>query len=398
MTLRRAIALLFVLTTLMASPAWAQGVSRTVILNVSDGGDTSLLVAEVEALPKLDIKDQKWFLEQVKSRGMSPKKLLQRPADLRFVMSGSDIKYVLYVDRDDAGFVGQIFSSDGQMADSVGLGDEFGQVEAAMFRETFEGVLGIKTETVQPIEVVRDAKAPAPPVEEPPPAAAPARGDRSGGLAVAVAGRMFKRDLTYAGGNNAVLNYQSALYPGAALDGEYVLGVTVGPGLLGLWLGIDAGFDSLATPDESFSILHLEAAGGVSLNFDTVSLRLGGRHIRYSLPSNDTFPTIVHTVAVLGLGAEEHFGSLALGGDVEIHPWGLYHGSSSRLFGAKSSEIGFGSGVRLGYLVGESFKVTLGYGARVQRSRFPGAGSLDFSDSRGFELVHGPELGVTWHP
>ncbi len=400
MVVRRALALLIVVLSVLATlPAAAQEVHRTVILKVAGGG-TELLTAEIKALPNVDVRDQAWFLEQVKARGMTPKKLLQRPADLRFVMSGSNIAYVVYVDHDDGQYIGRIFAADGRPADKINLGSDFGQVEAAEVRSLFERVLGIEVEAVEPIDLT--------PTEKAAPKAAVAEadvattkkpiGDARRGLTIGAAARVFKRDLSYAGSNNAVLNYRSGLYPGAALDAEYVLGTQVGPSLLALWLGAEAGLDSLAVDASTTSILHLDAAGGVGVNFDRLKLRLGARHVRYSLSANDVFPTIVHTLVLVGLAAEESLGAMTLGADVELHPWGTYHGSSARLFGASSIQQGFSAGVRMGYPVGSSFAFAVGYRARLERSSFPGQGSLDFSDSHGFELVHGPELGVTWHP
>lgn len=372
---------------------------RTVVLSVSGGG-TEMLVAEIAAIPIVEVREQGWFLEQVRERKLRAKKLLSRPKDLRFVMSGSNILWVVYVELTDDGYAGRIFGSDGELATSTELGDEFGQVEAAQMRGELEKLLGIEAEVVEAIEVsAEEVEEQAVSVGEPevvtteedeaPRPSAPA----DEGLFVYVGGRFFQRDLSFAGANNAVLNYESAFYPGFALAADYVLGTEVGPGKLGLGFDLQAGFDGI----DDASVLHLDAGLGVGLHFGTLNVSLGARHIRYGVSDENVFPSLSHTMVLLGLRAAQPLGPVTLTGDSEVYPWGTY-GGAGKAFGESSREIGFASRLGLRFALTDSFDLGAGYGFRVGRSSFAGQGTLDFVDSRGFELVHGPELGVTWHP
>lgn len=394
------------LICLACSSAWADDVHRTVVLNVS-GGETQLLVAEIEAVPNVELRDQGWFLKQVRSRGMRPAKLLARPADLRFVMSGSNIAFVIHVNHEDGVYEGRVYGVDGELVGTTALGGEFGQVEAAQVRAAFEKVLGIEEEPVAAIEVGVDEVEPhavvgdaeeevSAPVDGAPTSRRPSRDT---GFELSLGARIFQRALSFTGGNNAVLNFESAFYPGFALAAGFVPdSVKLGPGQFGLWLAIEGGFDSISGGDGSVSVLHLDGASGVALHFDVVTLHVGARHVRYSVADADVFPSLTHTLALLGVGAEQQLGSWIFGGDAEIYPWGFYGARSARLFGEGSRQIGFASGIRIGLMLGQSVGIVGGYRFRTGRSSFSGRGSLDFADTRGFELVHGPELGVTWHP
>src|SRR5690554_4518644 len=91
---------------LRAQTAHAQepeGPKRIAILDVPGGG-SDLLSDAVSKLDNVVVEDQAWFLEQIQGRAFKAKGIMSRPEDLKWLMDGAKITYILYLaaGEDDA--------------------------------------------------------------------------------------------------------------------------------------------------------------------------------------------------------------------------------------------------------------------------------------------------------
>ena len=421
--MKRVLITIVVLIVSWASTAHADDLMRVVVLKVREG-DTEQLAAEIGSVPNVETRDHGWFVREVKARRLKVAQIMRRPADLRFVMSGSNIRYIIFVELSDDGYYGRIFDGQGEVVREKALGGEFGTDEALEVRNMFERELGLMPDESVPSQgpeiIAGDIPTATPvPVGEPQEASqpdepkkpkrrkakkakkekqerVPAAGAQSAtaGFELAVDPRLFKRDLSFSSGTaGSVLNYNSGLYPGVTIEAAYTLDVEILTGLLGFWTALDLGFDSVTSGDAKTSIIHLEAALGAHLRFGWFSVRVGGRHVRYINSDDAIFPSLEHSHVLIGLDATHAIERVELRASAEAAPWGIY-GASGEFFGETSSELGFGASMRVGYRLSDLADLHAGYGFRLGRSQFRGAGGLDFVDSVGFELVHGPRLGI----
>lgn len=393
------------LLTLFAGTAYAQDAPRrTVVLDVK-GGDSDALRDAIGEVENVEVKNQKWFLRQIRQREVRAHKIMKRPKDLRFVMSGSDIQYVVAVIPEDGAYEAAIYDSSGEPVRRFSLeGGEFGVERAGEVRAEFEQLLGIGFEMGDDVaEETFVEETPADEPGEPVETAAASSGPDDGDvpwLVVEPTARMFKRDLSRVGEGGAALTFRSAFYPGVSVDAELMpSNAAVGEVGLGGYLSADIGFDSLSADEESIPILHLEAAGGVGLRLPTAAdlrLRIGARHARFTLDSNDFLPSVTQTLLVAGLLARHRLGAATIDSSLSVIPYGL-HGADRRLFGESSRVLGFAGGLALRFGLSDSLDATIGYRFRALQSRFAGDGTLEFRDTVGFELVQGPRLGITLH-
>lgn len=377
--------------------ALAQDVARTVVLEV-EGGGTQRLEATLAEVPGVEIRTQDWFLDQVKKSGGKTKKIMSRPEDLRFVMISADIRYIVAIQGDEEQWSVAFFDDAGEPVKKMELARDGGELtieEAQRIRGTLEDLLGIEPE---PVVAQEAPTADAPPEREVAEVApSPARPTTDAeSLRLTAAAAMFKRDVSIAGENGAVLTFRSAFYPGARLEGAWFPGFGE---FDALWLGFvvngAVGFDTLVTEEESIPIRQIEAEGGVVLRSrGALSLEVAARHVRYQLPSNDFLPTLTATLLRAGVAFRESFGKWTVVAQADAVPVG-FAGSHARLFGESAVMYGFGGEVHVGYAFSDRLGARVGNGFRLVRTDFAGQGSLEFRDTRAFELVWGPDVGIT---
>src|SRR5690554_6116736 len=83
--------------TLLFAPQLAQSQEtgvRVVLLDVPYGG-TELAMEELSKIEGLDVRESAWFYNQVKGRGFHTEGIESKPKDLRWVMSGSSIVWII---------------------------------------------------------------------------------------------------------------------------------------------------------------------------------------------------------------------------------------------------------------------------------------------------------------
>jgi hypothetical protein len=404
---RLLIGLIGLLVFSASAPARAQadGPRRTVVLDVGESGGETLRDV-IGGVDDIEVKDQKWFVRQIRKHDVRAHKIMKRPRDLRVVMSGGEIDYVIAVIPEDDTFEGAFYDSTGEQVHRFTLegGGEFSQTRAEEVRGEFEQFLGVGFAMGEE-EVAQEAPAePVEPADPEPVRTADTSATLPAGelawLTIEPAARLFKRDLSFVGEGGAALTFRSAFYPGASFDGAiFPSNAMFGDVGIGGYLTGALGFDSLTTGDDSLPIMHLEGAGGVALRLPAsadLRVRLGGRHARYTLDSNDALPSLTQTLITAGFRASHQFGAIVLDGLLEVIPFGV-HGSDARLFGESSRLMGFSGGLTLRYEFSDVLGAAIGYSFRAIRSRFPGDGTLEFRDTVGFELVQGPRVGITLH-
>lgn len=407
------------------------GPTRITVLNVPGGG-TDKLIDALSQLDNVELKQQGWFLEQIKSRGFQAKGIMKRSEDIKWLMDGANIDYILYLTPEgDTGYTARVVGP--QKGTEVHhfpvdrTPDGLSQAGAKMVQQEFGKYLYKQRHPVDPeaerrkreqekariarLEQEQD------PNEVKKKAAAQKNAAQAlyskDWLLVSVRGAALRRDLHVAGANEAVLAYTSVFYPGLALSVEaFPMGMTnVQYASVGFYADYTQGFDSVPVVDNdgneaSVSISHLELEGGVMYELgDPIKLRttdqahvaltIGVRHASYSVAENPALPSVSNTSLVLGARATRKAFSDAfkVRAGVEIEPIGVY-GTGATLFGESSHTYGFGASLGGMFAATDSLGVTLDYEFQLQRTLFTGTGEADFEDANAFELVQGLTGGL----
>ena len=136
--------LVFVTVALFAQLVTAQeAATRVVILDVAGGGTEELEAAFAE-LPRVELRDQKWFVAEVKKSDVRASRLMTRPDDLKFVMSSSGTSYVVAVQPDDDFWSVLFFDETGEAVREFEIerqADELSARKAASIRDIFVELL-----------------------------------------------------------------------------------------------------------------------------------------------------------------------------------------------------------------------------------------------------------------
>ncbi len=427
--LRLLLALVATTAAIFLAPdeAHAQDTSyRIVLLNVPGGG-TDKLSEGLKGIEGVTLEDQGWFIEEVKSRGITPRKILRRPKDLRWVIDGAEIDYIVYLKGEgDETYIANFIGQDGTVDQEVEvdrtsegltesgvkiivdeatklLGASTGTTEVATVDEGPEAQT--EEETLSPNELLAKRKA----EQE-------ARVERLSRdwLFASLSGRFLKRDLTLSGANGAVLNYHSQFYPAVGADVEaYPFSSDPDAADVGLYADFMMGFASVKAPVEDptvvedVSISHLEVEGGPKFRLVSplgqeggatmikASVKLGVRYTSFSVDPNRSLPSTSLVSVVIGAAVSYPVFTpgFAIQGEFELVPIGFW-GTSAEFFGESSSTYGFASGLGGIYAFSPNLGLKFGYKFRTDRTSFSGNGELDFVDTEAFELVQGAELGV----
>lgn len=411
--------------TLTPTEAGAQSDAyRLVLLNVPGGG-TDKLTEGLKGIAGVEVMDQDWFIQEVKSRGITPRKILRRPKDLRWVIEGAEIDYIMYLKQDgDEKYIANYIGKEGTVDKEVPVDrtsdgltesgvkiivDETRTLLGAVQPETKAAVATVDEEpaeeTLSPNEVLAKQKA-----EQ------DARAERLSRdwLFASLSGRFLKRDLSLSGANGAVLNYHSQFYPGFSAEVEaYPFGSDPDAAGAGVYADFLMGFASVKAPVqdpntiEDVSISHIEVEGGPTYRLVSPIGQEGGatmikarvkvalRYASFGAEANRSLPSTSMISVVVGAAVSYPVFTpgFAIQGEFEVVPLGFW-GTSQSLFGESSSTYGFGSGIGGIYAFSPSLGLKFGYKFRLDRTAFSGNGELDFVDTEAFELVQGAHLGV----
>ena len=406
------------------APSSSQGETpkRLVILNIPGGG-TDRLRSSLDELKAFEFKGQGWFIKQIRSRAIKPKGIMSRHEDLAWLMTQAKMDYILYLVPTDESIykVNLVEQSTGKPAlqTTADRTDEgLSQAGARLIAREIEDYLA--PEEPEPKADEQADSKPADPekvVEQAEEDTEQKRQQaRRHWLWASGRFRLFKRDLTVAGSNNAVLSYASKYYPGFELDVEFY---PLGPSnpewaTFGLLVDFNQGFESVEDEDnageiESISISQTPIEGGPIFRLENPFKRDGSllrprirfkfavRHTAYAVDKNDRLPSTSMTSIIAGalLSQPVLFDGFAAEAELEITPVAFF-GRGGGLFGTSSLSHAFATRIGVKYAFSEAIRAVGGYRFRLNHSKFQGTGSSDFVDSEAFELVQGIDVGIQY--
>jgi hypothetical protein len=412
---------------LVSSMAFADEV-HVVTLTAIPGGGEEQVIAALQEIEELDVRDSAWFYQQVRGRAFSPQGVGDRASDVMWVMRGSNIDIVIHFreESDDELLVRFLTAEEGLPAHEfhVDRGEE-GPTRGGirLIRGEMERYIGVGQPEVIYQAPIDESEIPVDPAvaRERALAAEAARAERlqRDWLWARAHIRMFRKDFAVAGAAPS-LSFTTGFFPGLEIDIEafpFVLGNAdmVEPGV---YLTYNHGFDGLRLIDESHSppqetILRvniLSVEGGLIYRLDSpldenqhrnrqLRFKLGGRYETYAIPENPVRPAtslvslVVGTRLVLPIPLiGEEFGITAA---VDIIPVaGFVDGAT--VFGGASANFGFGSELGVVYEVVNKLFLSAGYSFRMMRSIFSGVGTSGLEDASLFDLNQGLRAGVVY--
>lgn len=410
--------------------------TRMVLLNVPGGGTESVAETLLE-IEGVELRDQDWFIKEIKKRGMSPKRIMSRPKDLVWIMKGGSVDYILYFQSEGEAFRATVVGEGGEPVSDFSIdrtSDGISEAGLRIIKLEVEELLGVAASQVDiDAEIARreaekEAAKSAP--KDPEDVRKAALAEKAAveerlsedWLWARANVRMFKRDIAYSGASGASLTYKSGFYPGFSLNVEaYPTALFDAEGAgVGVMLDYAMGFDSVTfegrnqdgsgTEEVSSPIGHMELEGGIIYRLDSpigssggtntvrVRVKVTGRHERYTVDDERALPSLTRTSVVAGATISHPvvIPELAVQGFFEFIPAGFNH-AGAELFGSSSAfTYGFATGIGGLFSITDAFAALLGYRFRITRPSYEGSGSSDFEDTTGFELVQGLHLGILY--
>lgn len=410
---------LILIASFCASPVFAQDEAPEpliVLLDVPDGG-TAGLEKELVAIGGVAVKNQKWFLGELSSRGISPKRILRRPKDLKWIFKGANITYIVYLARSEA----EEGLYDASFVDSTGESTTKFTVE-----RTDEGLdaAGAKRVALELKKILKKSEASIALVDEAPEEKPKVVDD--GGLAEerklaaekeakaqeqlsakwlegTIAARIFSRELMVTSLNGTQLSYASAPYPGFELKVVAFPGVKSGSefeniGVVGrVAMGIGS-VDAVRTD----SMLHLDGELGALFRLlapvaagDSVAAqaKFSVRYTSFMVDSSALPETsmIAPTIgASIGMPVMPQ---LAINGYFDVVPLGIWGGNLEG-FGESAYTFSFSGGLGFSYAINEMLGIVGGVDMRLERTIFQGRGDLGFEDARAVEFLQSAHVGA----
>jgi hypothetical protein len=399
-----------------------QSPKRLVILNVPGGG-TEHLRASLAQLKTFEFKGQGWFVKQIRSRAIKPKGIMSRSEDLAWLMTQAEMDYILYLAPADestytVNLVEQSTGKPGLQTTVDRTKDGLSKAGARLIGQEVEDYLApdepeptpeqkADSEPAEPDEVVEQAEEDTEKKREQ---------ARRHWLWASGRFRLFKRDLTVAGSNNAVLSYASKYYPGFELDVEFY---PLGPSnpdwaTFGLLVDFNQGFESVNIESnggdvQKINISQTSIEGGPIFRLENpfkrdgsllrprIRFKVAVRHTAYAVDKNDRLPSTSMTSLIAGalLSQPVLFDGFAAEAELEITPVAFF-GRGGGLFGTSSLSHAFATRVGVKYAFTRAVRIVGGYRFRLNHSKFQGTGSSDFVDSEAFELVQGIDVGIQY--
>ena len=412
---------LILIASFCATPVFAQDDTPEpliVLLDVPDGG-TAGLEKELVAIGGVAVKNQKWFLGELSSRGISPKRILRRPKDLKWVFKGANITYIVYLARNES----EEGLYDASFVDSTGESTVKFTVE-----RTADGLdgAGAKRVALEMKKILKKSDTAIALVDEAPEEKPKVVDD--GGLAEErelaakneakaqeqlsakwlegiIAARIFSREMMVTSANGTQLSYASAPYPGFELKVVAFPGVTSGSefeniGVVGrLAMGIGS-VDSIRTD----SMLHLEGELGAIFRLiapvaqeagDSVSAqaKFSLRYTSFMVDSAALPETSMIAPTVGASIAMPVIPKLAINGYFDVVPLGIWGGSLEG-FGESAYTFSFSGGLGFSYAINEMLGIVGGIDMRLERTIFQGRGDLGFEDARAIEFLQSAHVGA----
>lgn len=419
------------LATLMVwvwlAPAFAEESATTVVLLDVPGGGTDLLKSKIAEIEGVTLKDQKWFLGEISSRGISPKRILRRTKDLQWVIKGANINVIVYLaknDADDTKYDVSIVDESGtNVAEfnvdvtETGLGDSGAKIVVTELRKVLK-----KPETT--VVLVEDPADEAPTTTrddegeellDPATQRERARAEEErlkarltkDWLVATVSGRVFSRELMVTSANGTQLSYSSAPYPGFELRAEAYPGAFADPRYadIGLMLRLAMGFGSVEST-QTDSMLHMDAEIGplfrlvspLGQDGGATSVRAQAKFtVRYTSFSVDSQALPETSMIAPTIGASVSYPvfvpGLVVTGYFDVVPFGIW-GANREGFGESAYTFSFSSGLGLLYAIDRNFGITGGFDVRLERTTFSGRGTYDFEDARALEFLQAVNIGA----
>lgn len=402
---------------------------RIAVLDVPDGG-TDLLAENIAAIDNVEVERQGWFLEQITERGFSAQGIMTRTEDLKWLMQGSDLHYVLYLapSANDSLYSARLVSDE---AGEVAFEFEAERSENGISRSASQLAAGEVSDFLERQESARSEQDAAERAQVEREAAEnrinkvreqeSAERERArvsfsrDWLKIGARGLGLRRDLSVTGQNKGVMAYDSSLYAGFGLSAEaFPIGMSneelAG---IGFYLDYVQGFDSVIVLDTEsnetpVSILHLELEGGMLYQIGDplrlratdearVSLSIGVRHTNLGADANPMLPSLSHTSFLVGARVNRNLfsESFELNAGFAVAPFGIY-GTGAELFGVSSFTHGASGDLGVALNVSDAIAITAGYEMRLQYTSFTGSGDLDFEEANSIELVQGFSAGLRY--
>lgn len=423
MKLIHSLVLVFLGVFCVVSPVWAQEAekARVVVLDVPGGG-ADLLRQKVGEIETVEVQDQKWFLGELSSRGISPKRILRRPKDLKLVMANAGIAYVVYLAKSesdaalyDAGFVGTTGESEVKFtveATDSGLSEAGADAVVVELRKLVKGPEPVAQVVETPVEVVEEE-----PVDDLDPAEQRKRAlaERQrlqerltkDWLVATIAGRVYSRTLMVTSSNGTQLSYASAPFPGLELKAEAFPAAFVDPELadVGFLVRVGAGAGKVeSVSSDSMTMIDAEVGplfrlvSPLGQDGGTTSVRAQAKFtLRYTSFMVDS-PALPETSMIAPtIGASVAYPVLAPGvvvtGYFDVVPFGIW-GANREGFGESSYSFSVSTGLGMIYAINKMLGVVGGFDVRLERTSFSGSGTLGFEDALGFEYVQSAYIGA----
>gem|GEM_PF-6817453 len=435
---------------LNASTAHAQdeqeesGPIRIAVLDVPGGG-SELIVAAVSQIENVDVQGQAWFLEQIQGRAFKAKGIMSRPGDLKWLMDGAEIKYILYLaagEDETAPYTARLVGDEsGEMVHEfrVERAAETGLTESSAKVAALEVAKYIDSQKPRDLEAEAAAraaeekkKAELAAADDPNRLKRQVAADKQSAMdaysrdwfRASVRGVGVRRDFNVTGSNKAVSAYSSAFYPGFSINLDaFPIGMSnreyAG---IGFYADFLMGFDSVQiaytmTDEEDnvldvieeISITHVDFEGGIlyrlgdplklrSSEAAKVDLSLGVRHSNFAAAANIQLPSINHTSFVIGSRVTSRMFSdmFRLRAGVNISPIGIF-GTGLELFGETAYTYGVGGALGAEISATDDIGIVFGYDFNLQRTNFTGQGELGFTDATAFELVQVLNAGISYN-
>ena len=413
---------LLVALCLFAMPVLGEeGDLNVAVLDVPGGG-TELLTKGIDEIEGVVVRDQKWFLGEITSRGISPKRILRRTKELKWVIKGANIRLIVYLAKN----ADETKYDVGLIDESGGNAKEF-QVDVTETGLSEPGVRFIVSEirtllnkpetTVALVE-----ETPEEPVDESDPLDLDPTKQRERALeeknqlqerltkdwlVATIEGRVFSRELMVTSANGSQLSYSSAPYPGLEVKAEAFPGAFVDPRYadIGFMLRIATGFGSVESTRKD-PMLHIDTEVGplfrlvspLGQDGGTTSLRAQAKFtLRYTSFIVDS-PALPETSMIAPtLGASVAYPAfvpgLVITGCFDIVPFGVW-GANLEGFGESAYTFSVSSGVGVLYAINKMLGIVAGFDVRFDRTSFTGKGGYGFDDARALEYLQSVHVGA----
>lgn len=413
----------------------AEGPKLIAVLDVPGGG-TEDLVAAISEIDNVEVQGQTWFLEQIKSGAFKAKGIMSRPEDIKWLMDGAKITYILYLAPGEdatspytARLVGAeagkpVHDFEVERTADKGVTKPSAKIAAIEIDKYIESQKPRDLEAEAAAAAAKKkAEAERAAAEDPNEVKKKVAAEKKKALdafsrdwlSLNLRGIGVRRDFHVTGANEAVSAYSSAFYPGFALDiAAFPMGMST-PEYAGIGFYADfmMGFDSVIIADgagneQNISITQLELEGGVlyrlgdplqlrSSDAARVDLSIGVHHSNYAATPNIRLPSLSHTSFVVGsrVSRKMFSDSFKLRAGVNISPIGIF-GTGVELFGESAYTYGVGGSLGGEVTATDDIGITFGYKFHLQRTNFTGEGELGFTDATAFELVQDLSAGIAY--